>query len=139
MVLNVFDPFRNLDLVFDELLRNRPSAPVPSARRRQLELTRHEEFFELTAVVPGLSESDLKLTAGEDYVEIEANRSLEAPEGFTAVRRERPDFSLSRRIRLPGKVDPSKVEASLKDGLLSVKLPHKAAVEPRHVEIVVAA
>lgn len=139
MVLNVFDPFRNLDLVFDELLRNRPSAPVPSARRRQLELNEHEDHFTLTAVVPGLSEADLKLTAGEDYVELEASRSLEAPEGFSAVRRERPDFSLSRRIRLPGKIDLDGVEARLENGLLTVKLPHKAAVAPKKVEIVVAA
>jgi HSP20 family protein len=53
-------------------------------------------------------------------------------------RAERAYGRFSRRFSLPSSVDPSRVEAEYKDGVLSVRLPLKEESKPRTVPVAVA-
>ncbi|MBW1993309.1 MAG: Hsp20/alpha crystallin family protein, partial [Deltaproteobacteria bacterium] len=50
-------------------------------------------------------------------------------------RREREAGSFSRIIGLPGEVDPDKVEAKLKDGILTVIVPKAEKAKPKQIPI----
>ena len=75
-------------------------APEPQARARLTAEERPDAWL-LTADVPGLTESDLTLTVDNDLLTVKAARTVEAPEGFTAARRERRALTLEQTVRLP--------------------------------------
>jgi HSP20 family protein len=43
-----------------------------------------------------------------------------------------------RRLAMPTDIDPQKVEADFKNGVLSIRLPKNAAAKPRAVDVKVA-
>ena len=50
-------------------------------------------------------------------------------------RRERPQGDFSRSIRLPLRVDPDKVEARAKHGILEVEMGRPDAERPRKIKV----
>jgi HSP20 family protein len=91
--------------------------------------------WELKAEVPGLSEKEIELTVNADGVTLKAERKLETPARHTVHRRERAAFRLARTFSLPTKIDPSKVEAQLKNGVLSVTLAKAPEAQPRQIAV----
>ena len=59
----------------------------------------------------------------------------EVEEGATFHRRERRFGNFSRSFRLPFKVDAAKVDASFKNGVLSISLPRAEEDKPRKIAI----
>jgi len=55
--------------------------------------------------------------------------------GETVHRRERPTGTFSRSIALPVAVDPEKVSAESKHGVLTVTLAKEERIKPRHIPI----
>jgi HSP20 family protein len=72
-------------------------------------------------------------------VTVKAGRKVEAPEGYTAHRRERQSFSFTQSYELPTRVDPEKAQASLKQGVLTLSLPKVAEVQPKKVTVTATA
>ena len=91
--------------------------------------------LELTAEIPGVAKEDLSVKIQGNYLEISGVRKSDAPEGYTVHRTERPATSFSRSFTLPYEVDATKVEAKLKDGLLTMVLPKSEAAKPRQINI----
>jgi len=91
--------------------------------------------FEIKAEVPGLTKEDLNLRIQGNYLEISGNRKADAPEGYKAHRVERAAGSFTRSFTLPADVDTEKVEASLKDGILTLTLPKAEAAKPKQITI----
>ncbi|HVJ15769.1 MAG TPA: Hsp20/alpha crystallin family protein [Polyangiaceae bacterium] len=93
------------------------------------------DAWELKAELPGLSEKDVELTANADSVTLRAERKLETPARHTVHRRERAAFRLARTFSLPTKIDPAKVEAALKNGVLTVTLAKVPEAQPRQIAV----
>lgn len=91
--------------------------------------------WELSAELPGLSEKDVELTVNAESVTLKAERKLETPARHTVHRRERAAFRVARTFTLPTKIDPEKVEASLKNGVLTVTLSKAPEAQPRQVQV----
>lgn len=89
----------------------------------------------LRAELPGLAEKDVELTVNADSVTLRAQRHLETPQGYAVHRRERAAFRVARSFALPTKIDPDKVEASLKNGVLTVTLAKAAEAQPRQIQV----
>ena len=66
---------------------------------------------------------------------IRVNRPETADEGITYHRRERPVGSFGRAIKLPVEVDAERVEAELRDGVLTVVLPKAESAKPRKIAV----
>jgi HSP20 family protein len=97
------------------------------------------EALTLRAELPGLTEKEIDINVTANTLTVKATRKADAPEGYTAHRRERQSFSFAQSYELPTRVDPEKVQASLKQGVLTLTLPKVAEVQPKKVTVTVAA
>jgi len=114
----------------------------PSGYRRELESARprinlyeHGNNFEIRAEVPGLKKDNLNVKIQGNYLEISGERGSDAPEGYKTHKTERGVGSFSRSFTLPADVDSTKVEATLKDGVLYLTLPKHEAAKPKKISI----
>ena len=129
------DPFHTMDMLFDAMRPSVRRTVRPRSPATKVTLDETDEHFELRAELPGLAPEALELSAGDGWIELEAKREVEIPEGYKALHRERSPLTFSRRIELPKRVDADKIEATLHDGVLTVTMPKQAAVTPRQIAI----
>ena len=97
----------------------------------------HDEgaTLELHAFVPGMTDKDLSLTLNQDVLTVAGERRTAAPEGATAIRRERPAMKFSRSFALPVKVDAERITAVVRQGVLRVTLPKIPESQPRTIAV----
>ncbi|HEX2881841.1 MAG TPA: Hsp20/alpha crystallin family protein, partial [Polyangiaceae bacterium] len=88
------------------------------------------EAFVLKADLPGVKTDDLDVQANGNRITVSGKREEEKEEkGATEYRMERSYGSFSRSFALPEAIDSSKVNAELKDGVLTLTVPKKV-VQP---------
>lgn len=90
----------------------------------------------VTAELPGLKQEDVNLSLMNNSLTIEGTRKQTAnQEGQSVHRRERIAGEFSRTIEIPCAVDADKIAASLKNGVLTVRLPRSEADKPKNIQI----
>lgn len=109
------EPFRNFGARIAEWVAPASEASVnDSAYRIALEL-------------PGVAEEDIHLSVEDGVVIVSGEKKTEREEkGESWYFSERQFGSFSRSFRLPPDADEAKVEAVLKDGVLTVTIPKRA-------------
>ena len=125
---------RRMDRVFEDFDRSDGTEPT-ATRFPRTNFYDNGTAFALTLDVPGLKENDLKLTLTNDVLTVSGSRKADAPEGYSVHRQERSAYQFSRSYALPTKVDPEKVSASLKDGVLTITLEKAPEVKPRQISV----
>jgi HSP20 family molecular chaperone IbpA len=94
-----------------------------------------ETGITLLADMPGVPREQLELKVEGDALSIEGVVRAPTPEGLEAVYAEvrvpryRRTFTLSREL------DASRIDASLKDGVLTLRIPKQAHAQPRRIEV----
>ena len=89
----------------------------------------------LLADMPGVSRDRLDVKVDGENLSIEGSVELDAPPEMRAlwaevsVPRFRRVFTLSREL------DAARIEANLKDGVLTLRLPKHAHAQPRRIEV----
>lgn len=89
----------------------------------------------LLADLPGVSKEQLELKVEGDSLLIEGSVRTPMPEGLEAIYAEvrvpryRRSFTLSREL------DTGRIEANLKDGLLTLRIPKQAHAQPRRITV----
>jgi HSP20 family protein len=73
--------------------------------------------------------------ADASTVVIKGNRKTPELAGGQWHRRERAFGTFERSLTLPGAINGDEVEASLKHGVLTVKLPKAPELRPRKIEV----
>ncbi|MCD4844097.1 MAG: Hsp20/alpha crystallin family protein [Methanosarcinales archaeon] len=90
----------------------------------------------VTADVPGVEKEDITVNIHGDILEISAEKKKETEEkGENYIRKERSFSKFYRSISLPTEVDPEKVEATLKDGVLHIEMGKTALTAVKKIEI----
>ena len=99
-----------------------------------MDLVETDEHFVLKADLPGLSEEDVNIeVAGND---LSITGEIKEKERKGALRRRtRRTGRFEYRVRLPEQVDASKIEASLDQGVLTVRVPKSERAQRQKVEI----
>lgn len=87
------------------------------------------------AEVPGFTEKDVSIAFDRNVLTLSGKRGAAVPEGYTAVRRERPTRDFSRTIRFGVAIDVDGITATVKDGVLTVTLPKRAKAGPRTIPV----
>ncbi|WP_321494715.1 Hsp20/alpha crystallin family protein [uncultured Desulfobacter sp.] len=91
--------------------------------------------FEIRAEVPGVEKDDLNVKIQGNYLEISGQRKSDAPDNYKTHKTERGIGAFSRSFTLPADVDSTKVEATLKHGVLYLTLPKHEAAKPKKISI----
>jgi len=91
--------------------------------------------FTVVAEVPGLAKDDLNVKIQGNYLEISGTRKADVPEGYSVHRSERGTTGFSRSFTLPADVDGNKVDATLKNGILTLTLPKAEAAKAKQITI----
>jgi HSP20 family protein len=101
-----------------------------------------EEALHVEAELPGLAVGDVDVSVTGDELVIKGSRPAGGPQESekagqppTWHRRERGEGGFERRLELPVPVDPDRVEASLADGVLTLRCPKAATSQPRRIDV----
>ena len=93
------------------------------------------DHLELTAEIPGIGRNELNITIQGNYLEINGSRKAESPEGYKVHKSERGAANFSRSFTLPAEINGDKVEASIKDGILRMRLPKAETAKPKQISV----
>ncbi|WP_152206593.1 Hsp20/alpha crystallin family protein [Marinobacter changyiensis] len=94
------------------------------------------EAFNIEAELPGMSKDDVKVTVQNGVLSIQGERKHEEETKDKKQHRiERFYGRFLRRFTLPENVDENSVQASFKDGVLSLTLTKAEPAEPKAIEV----
>jgi HSP20 family protein len=87
----------------------------------------------LRSELPGFSEKEIDLTVTGTTVTLRVQRQTE--EKAEGEQKASQSYRYERSFELPAKVDPEKVEAALKLGVLTVTLPKASETMPKQIAV----
>jgi HSP20 family protein len=136
------DPFtelQHLQRQMDNLFKN--VAGVERYPRRVgvyplVNISEDPDHIYVRAELPGVSPEDLDITIKDQQLVLRGERKIPTEEKKVNYhRRERESGFFRRVLRLPAQVDPTKVEAVFKDGVLTITLAKPEEVKPRQISV----
>ncbi len=142
-----YDWFEEMDRWFEDLRRSfrtwGPNTIAPAEEGRLgireplVDLVDNGREFLVRAELPGVAKEDVDLDVTPDGLQIRAESKGEREENEKGYYyRERTYSALRRTVPFPAEVLPEGAEASLKDGLLEVRVPKReATAEKKPVKI----
>ena len=114
---------------------------VPGNGRSQIlnykvDVREDDDHVYVEAELPGMTKDDIDITLENGVMTISGEKKLEHEEKKeNYYLSERRYGSFSRSFQIPSVVDESKVEATLKDGVLHVTLNKREEVKPKRIEV----
>lgn len=143
-----WDMFRELDNLrreVDEAFRGaglaRPFrstflAPVTTRRFPLIDFSEDDEKLYVSALLPGVEPKNIDLSVVRNSLTISGERSpFDEKEGQIVQRCELGSGKFSRTLELPVDVNPDKISAECKDGIMRVILGKAEYAIPRKIEI----
>jgi HSP20 family protein len=93
------------------------------------------EGYQAALLAPGLDEQTVNVTVHDDTLAIEGELKFSVPEGARPIWQEFGPAKFRRSLRLGAAVDPSRVEAMFRNGLLLVTMPKAEHAKPRQIQV----
>lgn len=94
-----------------------------------------EEGICVQADMPGVSRDRLEIEVNKDALTIEGQAKIDMPEGIEALWADIQSTRYRRTFVLSAELDTEKVDAKLRDGVLSIRIPKRAEAKPRKIEV----
>ena len=91
----------------------------------------------LLADMPGVKGDNLEIDLRDGVLTLRGNVKLSARESESDVRREYNPGSYFRQFSLSDAIDQAKIEAKLKNGVLTLELPKAEAAQPRQIPVTI--
>jgi HSP20 family protein len=85
--------------------------------------------------MPGVTKDRLTVKSDRNELVVEGEASIDMPEGMEAAYAEVRSARYRRSFVLTNELDADSVQASMKDGVLSIRIPKRAELKPRQIEI----
>lgn len=139
-MLSLYRPFTSL--LRDEFANDEwgPFFNSSLARTRQftpaVDVLEREDAYVLKAEVPGMSPEQIELQVENDVLTFKGEQKSEQTDERNGYRRiERSYGSFTRSFVLPKGTNVDTIEASVENGVLTVKIPKVQAATPRKLQI----
>jgi HSP20 family protein len=84
---------------------------------------------------PGLEAKSFDLSVQQNLLSISGTRTLPVNEKATYFRQERFDGEFRRVVTLPEDVDPERIEAKYRDGVLQISVRRRETAKPRQIQV----
>lgn len=135
-VLSVFDDW---DRLMGDFLGNglRGSTSASTCGYPAVDIREEKERYVLEAELPGMSEKDVDIKVNDRILSLSSVKAenQDTKKDGTWLIRERGVRSFRRAFSLPRDVDTDGIQASFKDGLLTVLLPKRPEAREKSISI----
>jgi HSP20 family protein len=147
MLLRNWHPIQDMMAVQEEINRifnealgtaplRQPEAASATAWSPRLDMAETDDAFVVYVDLPGVKPDAVEVMVEDNSLIIKGSKPAPEPaQGETVHRAERSRGDFYRSLPLPTSVDPGAIKASLKDGVLEVRLGKAAQARPRRIEI----
>jgi HSP20 family protein len=131
-------PFRSFEDTVSRLLQETPAAVKPWTPAVDIRETENE--LVVKADLPDVNEKEIDLRIEEGTLVLKGERKFEEQKkdekgGYHRI--ERSYGAFARYFSLPETVDPEKVKAEYKNGVLTVTLGKKEAAKPKQIKVAI--
>jgi HSP20 family molecular chaperone IbpA len=128
------------DRLWDEALSSPAGseASTPGFQSLPVNVWETSEGYQAAMLAPGLDEQSINVTVQDESLMVEGELRVQAPEGARIVWQEFGPGRFRRSLRLGSGIDPSKVEAIYKNGLLLLTMPKAEHARPRQIQVQVS-
>lgn len=121
---------RMMRRMFDE------SADMETAFSIPMNLSSNEDEYIITAFIPGLKSEGVNIQFNSGVLTIDGEYPDTTIEGMQNYLDELPVGKFSRSIEFNDPIAAEKIEATLKDGLLSLHIPKAEEAKPKTIKVV---
>ncbi len=94
-----------------------------------------DEAYVISALLPSITPENLEIQVVNETVTLKGEFHNDRVEGERYLIQERPDGRFERIIQLPERLDSSKAEAHMENGVLSLRIPKADEVRPKTIKI----
>jgi HSP20 family protein len=127
-----FDPFREMDTV-NQLLGRQSGRPAQIAI--PMDAYREGDRFLVNMDLPGVDPDSVDLTVEKNVLTVRAERQWQPGNDNEVLVAERPQGAFSRQLFLGDGLDTQRVEATYRNGVLTLSIPVAEQAKPRKVAI----
>ena len=136
---SLFDEFRRLESEMDQLFgRGSLPAGIRAMRRGTfppINVGATPERVDVYLFAAGLDPKSLDISIQQNLLAVSGERKVPFDEAADYYRQERYDGEFRRVVTLPDDVDPDRVEAKYRDGVLQITVQRREAVRPRQITV----
>ena len=136
---SLFDEVRRLESEMDQLFgRGSLPAGIRAMRRGTfppINVGATPERVDVYLFAAGLDPKSLDIAIQQNLLAVSGERKVAVDEAADYYRQERFDGEFRRVITLPDDVDPDRVEAKYRDGVLQITVQRREAVRPRQIAV----
>ncbi|MBI3005155.1 MAG: Hsp20/alpha crystallin family protein [Ignavibacteriales bacterium] len=131
-----FNQANSFDRLLDNFFRGDMQPNGFSYWTPAVDIAEQENEYVVKAELPGVSKDDVKITVESNILTIHGEKKQEATvKGDNYQRVERSYGSFQRSFKLPETVKTEKIDASYKDGVLTITLPKAEEAKPKQIEV----
>jgi len=134
---DLFGIQREMNKMFDGFLRGTTDEDYAiSSWTPAVDIAEHDDGYLVKVELPGVNKDDVKLTLENNILTMRGEKKLEKEtkkENYHRVERSYGTFQ--RSFTLPAAVKAEKIDASYKDGILTVLLPKAEEAKPKQIEV----
>jgi len=132
LVLRNWEPF-NLLREFDNVLRNRVQDGIWSPK---VNIVENEKGYTISAELPGVSKDDIDIDLKDNTLSIKGEKKVETKdETENYIRVESSYGKFERSFNVSDDIDRNSVNASFKDGVLTLVLNKKEESKPKQIKV----
>ena len=125
----------NREMASQEAKEARKSKEQEPAIRPLVDIFEDEAGIVVQADMPGVSKERLDIHVDSDTLSIEGVADIAMPEGMEALYADVRATRYQRSFSLSSELDPTNADATLKDGVLTLRIPKRAQYQPRKIEV----
>ena len=89
----------------------------------------------VVAEMPGVSKDRLSVQADRNNLHIEGEAVIDMPKGMEAVYADVQSTRYARSFTLSGELETDAIDAKMKDGVLTIRIPKRSEYRPRKIEV----
>ena len=124
-------------------IQNQEAVPVEETERThsrrcfvpRSDIFETEDEIIVLADIPGASDKSIDITLEKNVVSISAYIDPTPAGGYELAYAEYEEGDYQRGFRLPDEIDRDKIEATVKDGVLRLRLPKSVAAKGRRITV----
>lgn len=121
------------DSIFDDFVTYKPTSRVLSTSPT-LNIDESDDQYSIDITIPGIDPNKIEIEVVDFTLQVSYNHDEDSHE-TKSLRREFSHYSFSRSVTLPKNVDTDSIEATSKNGILTITINKNPEALPKKISI----